>query len=429
MNLDLTLLGTGVLIFALLFLAAVFSGSETALTAASHARINRLASEGFKRALAVNALIANRERLIGALLLGNSLANISASALATSVLIRFFGDAGVAVATFVMTAMILIFAEVLPKTYAILNPERSAMAVAPIIRAFVSVFAPVVTAVQVIVRGTFRLFGLKIDGAREVLSAHEEIRGQIDLHHQSGEVVKRDRDMLGGILDLADLQVSEVMVHRKSIETIDADLAPAEIVALALKSMHTRLPLYRDDPDNIVGVLHAKDLLRAIAASAGNINEVDIRALARKPWFVPETTPVREQLNAFLRRRNHFALVVDEYGALMGLVTLEDILEEIVGEIDDEYDVKSMGIRPQTDGSVNVDGTVAIRDLNRTMDWNLPDDEATTIAGLVIHEAQMIPEPGQIFAFHGYKFEIMRKQRNQITAIRISRVNPKASAA
>jgi Mg2+/Co2+ transporter CorB len=429
MILDWTLAGSTALVILLLLLSALFSASETALTAASRARMHRLESEGVKRAIVVNRLISNRERLIGALLLGNSLAMISASALATSLFIGLFGKAGVAVATFVMTAIILIFAEVLPKTYAILAPERSAMAVAPVIRLFVGVFGPIVTTVQFIVRGTFRLFGVKIDEAREVLSAHEEIRGHIDLHHQSGEVIKRERDMLGGILDLASLEVSEVMVHRKSIEMIDADLPPAEIVALALHSMHTRLPLYRDNPDNIIGVLHAKDLLGAMAQAGGSVERLDIKALARKSWFVPETRPVREQLNAFLRRRNHFALVVDEYGALMGLVTLEDILEEIVGEIDDEYDVKSAGIRPQTDGSVTVDGSVAIRDLNRTMEWNLPDDEATTIAGLVIHEAQMIPEPGQLFSFHGFKFEILKKQRNQITAIRISRLVPKQSAA
>ncbi len=423
------LIGAIVLIVLLLLFSALFSISETALTAASKARINRLESEGVKRAKSVSVLIHNRERLLGALLLGNSLANISVSAIATTLLVHAFGDAGVVIATFGVTALVLIFVEVLPKTYAIVAPERTALSVAPSIRLFVWIFGPIVTAVQAIVRGTFRIFGVKIDEQQDLFSAHEEIRSQIDLHHQTGEVVKRERDMLGGILDLADLQVSEVMVHRKSIETVDADLTPAEIVSFALKSLHTRLPLYRDNPDNIVGVLHAKDLLRAIAQAGGRIDRLDIRALARKPWFVPETTPVREQLNAFLRRRNHFALVVDEYGALMGLVTLEDILEEIVGEIDDEYDVKSAGIRPQADGAVNVDGSVAIRDLNRTMDWSLPDEEATTIAGLVIHEAQTIPEPGQVFSFHGFKFEILRKQRNQITAIRVTRLVSSQTAA
>ena len=425
MTIDWALVSWSGVIVALLACSGLFSGSETALTAASQARMHRLAADGNRRAAGVNTLIADKERLIGAILLGNNLVNILASSIATSVLLTYLGEAAVAVATLVMTALVLILAEVLPKTYAISNAERSAMMVAPIIRLVVFFFAPIVMAVQFIVRGLFRIFGVDIDASQNVLSAHEEIRGAIDLHHQSGLVVKRDRDMLGGILDLADLEVSEVMIHRKNIETIDADLPVDEIVDLALKTPHTRLPLWQNDPDNIVGVLHAKDLLRAIAAQGGDINAVDIAAITRPPWFVPDTTPVQEQLNAFLRRRNHFALVVDEYGALMGLITLEDILEEIVGDIEDEYDVSTSGIRPQPDGAVNIDGTVPIRDLNRFLDWNLPDEEATTIAGLVIHEAQMIPEPGQVFSFHGYKFEVLRKTRNQITALRLARLSDK----
>jgi Mg2+/Co2+ transporter CorB len=303
------------------------------------------------------------------------------------------------------------------------------MAVAPLISVVVAVLSPVVSAVKWIVRRTLHAFGINIDKSAEILSAHEEIRGQIDLHHEAGEVVKIERDMLGGILDLATLQVGEVMVHRKAMETVDADLPPGEIVGAALRCMHTRIPLYRGDADNIIGILHAKDLLRALVAAQGRMEAVDVRSIIKKPWFVPDTTPVKEQLNAFLARRNHVALVVDEYGTLKGLITLEDILEEIVGDIKDEHDVKIQGIRPQEDGSVHVDGAVAVRELNRVMDWNLPDEEATTIAGLVIHEAQMIPEPGQAFSFHGFRFEILRKQRNQITALRITRLPQRAVTA
>ena len=428
MTLDWHILWQIGLIIVLLCIAALFSGAETALTAASAARMHRLESEGIKRAIVVNALIADRERLIGSMLLGNTLINILASALATDVFVHLFGDAGVAVATVVMTAMILIFAEVLPKTYAISSPERSAMAIAPLMRTIVTLLAPLVELVRSIVRGILRMFGVRIDKTRDVLSAHEEIRGHIDLKHQEGDVVKEERDMLGGILDLADLAVGEVMVHRSAMETLNADLSSAEIVSLALKSPHTRLPLFRGESDNIIGVLHAKDLLRAVAGARGRVESVDVKLVAKKPWFVPDTTPVKAQLSAFLRQRNHFALVVDEYGTLMGLITLEDILEEIVGDIRDEHDIKSLGIRPQEGGSVQVDGSVAIRELNRVMDWNLPDEEATTVAGLVIHEAQTIPEPGQAFAFHGFKFEILRKQRNQITALRITKL-PEATAA
>ena len=407
-------------IFLLLAFSAFFSGSETALTAASRARMHRLAEQGDARASLVLKLIENRERLIGAILLGNNLVNILASSLATSVFLIFFGDAGVVYATLVMTALVLVFSEVLPKTYAIINTDRVAILVALPIRLVVLIFAPVTATVQFIVRRTLRLFGGDITDTRDVLSAHEELRGAIDLHHREGGVVKRDRDMLGGILDLQELAVEEIMVHRKNMVMVDASQSTAEIVDQVLASPHTRIPLWKDNPENIVGVLHAKDLLRALAAAKGELDKIDILGIAAKPWFVPETTSLQDQLNAFLRQKSHFALIVDEYGALMGLVTLEDILEEIVGEITDEHDIEIPGIRPQADGSVVVDGTASIRDLNRAMDWDLPDDEANTIAGLVIHEAQTIPEVGQIFSFYGYKFEITRRQRNQIQGLRIT---------
>jgi len=210
------------------------------------------------------------------------------------------------------------------------------------------------------------------------------------------------------------------MVHRTSISVIDVDLPPDELVAQVLASNHSRLPLYKGDAENIVGLLHAKDLLAALATTSGGVAGLDIPAIAREPWFIPDTTNLKDQLNAFLKRRNHFALVVDEYGALQGLVTLEDILEEIVGEIEDEHDTSVEGVRRQPDGSVLVDGEVPVRDLNRAMDWTLPDDQAVTVAGLVIHEAQAIPEPGQTFIFHNHRFQIVRRQRNQITSLRVS---------
>jgi Mg2+/Co2+ transporter CorB len=254
--------------------------------------------------------------------------------------------------------------------------------------------------------------------------AHEELRGAIDLHHIQGAVETSDRNMFAGVLDLKNLQVADVMIHRKNMTMIDGDLPPEEVLDRLLSQPHTRLPVYKGDPDNIIGVLHAKDLLRALSRAQGNIKAVSVMAIAAKPWFIPDTTTLTDQLRAFLQRRTHFALVVDEYGALQGLITLEDILEEIVGEIRDEHDVPVSGVRPQPDGTTNVDGWVTIRELNRAMNWNLPDEEATTVAGLVIHEAQTIPEVGQVFSFHGFKFEILRKQRNQITALRIARLQP-----
>lgn len=407
-------------ILALLAISAFFSGSETALTAVSRARIHHLSGLGVRRAAIASQLIGNPERLIGAVLLGNNLVTVLASSIATSFLLSVVGDAGVAYATLVMTALIVVFAEVLPKTYAITNSDRVALAVAPAIRIATLVLGPILAAIQFLVRWMLGLFGVDIEASRPVLSAREELRGVIDLHEHEGGVVKGEADMLGGILDLDEVSVTDVMVHRRNMTMIELTESASEILKEAARSPFTRIPLWRDDPENIVGVLHTRDLLRAVAEREGDLSGIDVLALASEPWFVPETTTLREQLNAFRHRRSHFALVVDEYGALMGLVTLEDIIEEIVGDIADEHDVAVSGVRPQPDGSYILDGWVAIRDLNREFDWDLPDEEATTIAGLVIHEAQTIPEPGQTFAFHGFTFEILRRQRNQITAIRVT---------
>jgi Mg2+/Co2+ transporter CorB len=402
------------LTLVLMCFSAFFSGSETALTAASRARMHQLEKDGEKRARHVNWLFMNREKMVGAVLLGNTFVNIASSALVTSVLLSIFGDAGVVIATIITTAVVLIFCEVLPKTYAIARPDMVALRIAGGVRGCALVFYPIVATVGWLV---VKSQGLVED--REE-AAHEELRGAIDLHHKEGSVRTVDRNMLGGILDLKELQVSDVMIHRKSITMIDGDLPPEDIIERVLSQPHTRLPVYRGDSENIIGVLHAKDLLRALSRANGNMRAVNVTALIAKPWFIPDTTTLTEQLRSFLQRRTHFALVIDEYGALQGLITLEDILEEIVGEIRDEHDVPVSGVRPQADGSTYVDGWVSIRELNRVMNWSLPDEEATTVAGLVIHEAQAIPEVGQVFSFHGLKFEILRKQRNQITAIRIA---------
>jgi Mg2+/Co2+ transporter CorB len=289
----------------------------------------------------------------------------------------------------------------------------------------VAVLAPVTAAIQFLVRHALRLFGAPISDDVDVLSAHEEIRGAIELHHKEGGVVKLTRDMLGGVLDLRELSVSDIMVHRTKMDAIDAELPAEQIVDAALKSPHTRLPLWRGEREEIVGVLHAKTLLQALRDARGDLSKIDVLALATPPWFVPDTTTLKDQLNAFLKRKAHFAIVVDEYGEVMGLVTLEDIIEEIVGEISDETDIAAALAKPQPDGSVIVDGTVPIRDVNRLMDWDLPDEEATTIAGLVIHEAQTIPDPGQAFTFHDYRFEVLRRQRNRITSLRVTPLQPK----
>ncbi len=418
-----------VIVLICLLLSAFFAGSETALTASSRASMARLEKQGNKRAAVVNRLLKSRERLLGALLFGNNAVNIAASALATGILLAWFGKAGVLYATLVMTAVVVVFSEVLPKTAAFNAPDRIALLVARPMLWIVRLLAPVLMGIEALVRFLLKLIGINVGVDQPVLSASEELRGAVDLLHREGGVEKLARDMFGGVLDLPELVVSDVMVHRTNMITLKVDDAPAEVVDAVIASPVTRIPFWRDNPENIVGVLHVKDLLRALHAVDGDAAKIDIAALLTPPWFVPDTRPVSEQLKAFRRRKTPFALVVDEYGEVEGLVTLEDILEEIVGDITDEHDVAMPGVRRQPDGSVIVEGAVSIRDLNRVMDWNLPAEEATTIAGLVIHEARSIPEIGQSFTFHGFRFRVLRRARNRITALRIQPLPRNAPAA
>ncbi len=418
-----------VLIVFSLVAAAFFAGAETALTAASRARLHALETSGDKRATLANKLIATRGRLISAMLLVGQLVTIAASALATSVLVAAVGERGVVYATVIMTALIVIFGEVLPKTIAIAYPDQMSLLIAPAVSFFVTVFGPVVSAVEALVRGMLRLCGVSLAGGESSVSGHEELRGAVDILHREGGVARDERDMFGGLLELSEIPVSDVMVHRMKMRTIDADSPPDELVREVLASPYTRMPLWRGDPDNIIGMLHAKDLFRAFAAAGGDASKLKAADIALEAWFVPEATTLRDQLQAFLSRKTHSALVVDEYGVVLGLLTLEDIIEEIVGDIKDEHDVLAQGVRKQLDGSIIVDGSVTIRDLNRAMDWNLPDEEAATIAGLVIHEARAIPEPKQTFSFHGMRFEVLRRQRNRIAALRIAPLAPREASA
>ncbi|MGV6805545.1 MAG: HlyC/CorC family transporter [Ruegeria sp.] len=414
-------------ILFLLVLSGFFSGSETALTASSRGKLRAQADKGSRGAQKALEITDDNERLIGSVLLGNNLVNILAASLATALFTRLFGESGVALATLVMTVLVLVFAEVLPKTYAITNAEKAAAAVAPVIGVVVTVFSPAVAAVRLLVRGVLRLFGVRIDPDSNILAVREEIAGALQLGHSEGVVEKEDRDRILGALDLGDRTVEEIMLHRSNIEMIDANAEPEAILEQCLESRHTRLPVFRNEPENIVGVVHAKDLFRAMYAEAGGteggserLKSFDILKVANDPYFVPETTTLDDQMREFLRMHSHFALVVDEYGSLQGLITLEDILEEIVGEIADEFDVEEdIPVTRTDDGQYLVEGSMTIRDINRAMDWSLPDDEANTIAGLVIHEAQMIPTVGQVFSFHGFRFEVTEREGNRITWLRV----------
>lgn len=417
-------------VLGLLCLSAFFSGSETALTAASRGRLHALADKGSFGAQLALRLTDNSERLIGAVLLGNNLVNILAASLATSLFLRLFGEAGVPIATLVMTLLVLVFAEVLPKTYAILRSEQAATLVSRPIAIVVTLFAPLVAAVQVVVRGILYVIGLReTNDAESAAMAQAEIAGIVALGHSEGNVGRDDRDRLLGALDLKELEVEEIMLHRSDMEMVDVATAPEDIINQSLNSPYTRLPIYRDDPENIIGVIHAKDLLRAVnrmmRTDGGIVKlaEFDVMSIAMKPYFVPETTTLDDQLREFLRRKTHFALVIDEYGALQGLVTLEDIIEEVIGEIADEHDLDDQPL-PEMDetGSYVIEGAMTIRDLNRAMDWSLPDEEANTVAGLVIHEAQMIPDVGQVFVFHNHRFEVSGREGNKVTQLKIRRL-------
>jgi Mg2+/Co2+ transporter CorB len=411
-----------------LLVSAFYSASETALSAASRAAMMRLEKQGNRDAGIVNRLMATRDRLLGVILFANNFTNIAASTMATGLLLVHFGGAGVFYATFVMTLLIFILAEVLPKTAAFNTPDRIALVVAQPIERTVQLLSPLLRGVEWLVRWILRGVGMPVGKIQSILSPDEELRGAVDLMHHAGVVEKLDRDMMGGLLDLRELTVSDVMVHRTKMVMLDADEPPRELVDAVIAAGVTRFPLWRNSPDNVIGVLNAKEVWRALQAAGGDIDKIDIVALTKPPWFVPDTTPVAEQLKAFRHRKTPFALVVDEYGELEGLVTLEDIVEEIVGDITDEHDIAVPGVRPLPDGSVNVDGSVPIRDLNRVMDWSIPDDEATTIAGIVIHEARSIPEPGQSFTFHGFRFQVLRKTRNRITALRVAPLARKVTA-
>ena len=418
MMFETALLATIAGVLVLLLLSAFFSGSETALTAVSRAKMHALEQDGNQQAGQVNRILERPEQIIGTVLLGNNLANILASSLTTSLLIGLAGEAGVVYATIALTLLVVIFCEVLPKTYAIAYPDRFALFIAPIMRGLIWVLYPFTSVIEIVVRQLLRLTPSRADDNANILAAHE-LRGTIELSTREGAVDRGDAKRLGGVLDLKQLQVDDIMVHRTEMETINGSDAAQKIVDDVLRSQYTRVPVWEGEPDNIIGVLHSKDLLVALGRSGWDVAKLDVMALTSEPWFVPDTTSVNDQLNAFLERKNQLALVVDEYGEVQGLLTLEDILEEIVGQIVDEHDVGELTIRPQADGTVNVEGGVPVRDLNRQMDWDLPDEEAVTVAGLVIHEAQTIPEPGQAFTFYGYRFEILRKSRNRITALRV----------
>ncbi|MCP4394989.1 MAG: HlyC/CorC family transporter [Alphaproteobacteria bacterium] len=415
-------------IIVLIALSGFFSGSETALTAASRPLMLEKEKQKNKKASIVNRLYQDSESLIGSILLGNNLVNILATAISTSLFINLFGERGVAYATILMTFLVLVFAEILPKTYAIRNPNQAALAVSPIMSILVAVLSPVIKLLQYIVNFTLMLFGAHDNGKQAFATGIDELRGAIQMHMDDEEIVE-EKHMLKSVLDLAEVDVEEVMTHRKNVRAIDLDDSIKTIIDTVMDCPFTRVPVWQSEPDNIIGMLHVKDLAKLAVHGVSKVKKKDIQKIMHKPWFVLETTSLLTQLQAFRSRHEHFALVVDEYGALQGIITLEDVLEEIVGDISDEHDAEeseSNGVSPQGDDSYLVDGEVTIRDLNRQFDWDLPDDNAATIAGLLLYETESIPEVGQNFTFHGFGFMIARRKKNQITSVRITPLNQKS---
>lgn len=405
-------------IFVLLLGSAFFSGSETALTAVSEARMHTLARRGDKNARAVERLLHQKDRLLSALLIGNNLVNVLGTALATSAAITLFKENGVVLASLAMTVVLVIFAEVLPKTYAFNNADWLALRVAVVVRGIVIILTPLSWGLNRLIRLIIRPDPNK-ENARQ-----EELRGMIELHGATttDAETREQTAMLASVLDLGEVTVDEVMTHRGSVAMLNAESNADGALKQVMESPFTRHPVFSGKPENIIGVLHVKALLRGLdkgaKRQADKNKPINIAEIANTPYFVPETTLLIDQLQAFRSRREHFAIVVDEYGDFRGIVTLEDILEVIVGEIDDEHDVNLSGLSQQDDGSWVVDGHVTIRDLNRALDWNLPDD-ATTIAGLILNETRTIPVPGQEFRFHQTRFRVLRRDRNKIERVRL----------
>lgn len=410
------------IVIFLLFCSAFFSGSETAMTAFSRERMFGLQKQGNKTARTALRLRENKESLLSTFLLGNTLVNTASASFATMLALSLFGESGIAIATICITILVLVFGEVLPKTYAIKYPERVALLVSAPLVFCVKIFAPVTFFVKHIINFLMKILGLH--GSQDIaLSGSEVIRGAIELQHSEGGMEGHEKHMLGAVLDLNDVVVGDVMVHRKQILMMNIDDSIDTILQQIKDSSHSRIPFWQENPDNIIGLLHVRDVMSMALDKQKKITKETIEACLSKPWFVPETTPLREQLFAFRAERKHFAHVVDEYGAFLGIVTLEDILEEIVGEIEDEYDcTRTVGIEPHEQGGYMIEGTVTIRDINRHLDWELPEDEASTIAGLVIHHARCIPELGAEFIFFGYRFRIKKKKSNQILRLRVEKI-------
>jgi len=423
------------LLLAVFLLAAngFYVAAEFALVKTKGFRMDAMAAEGKFGAALTQHILRNIEAYLACCQLGITMASLglgwvgepTVAALLTPLLeplglpAQAIHLTAFIVGFLVFSSLHIVVGEQVPKTLAIREAETVSQWIAYPLHISFILFFPLNWLLNKASGSILRLLGVREASHQEVLT-YDEIEGLVDVSAEHGNMQKYHAEFIHNVFRFGEMEVADIMVHRTNMRSLNGNEPPERIIAEALASPFTRLPVWEDQPENIIGIIHVKDLLRAIQASGGDASQVNVRAIATKPWFVPDTTTLTDQLNAFLKRKSHFALVVDEYGEVQGLITLEDIIEEIIGDIADEHDVEIQGVRPQPDGSVNADGAVPIRDLNRALGWKLPDEDATTIAGLVIHEARIIPEPGQAFTFHGFRFQVLRRNRNRITALRIT---------
>ena len=413
-------------IFGLILLSAFFSGAETSLTSASKARMRTLAKSGQKNAIIYEKIFSNKEKLICTILLANNLVNVLASAIATSILIDFFKSDGIAYVTIIMTLMILVFGELIPKTVALFKADTIALFISPIFRFLIIIFYPITSTLNLIVEFLLKIINIQTINTNKLelqTESEQELRGAIDLHGDDSKE-SQEKEMLKSILDLDDVTVDSIMIPRKNIFSLSLTTKYFELIKKIKDNPHSRIPIWDKSTENIIGILQVRQLIGYVDKKNSIFN---IKDFCKKPWFIPESTTLANQLMEFKKRKEHFAIVVDEYGEFLGIVTLEDILEEIVGDIDDELDVLKIsktikGVKRLANNKYLVRGNVTIRDLNRELSWALSDKEASTVAGLILYESRSIPNVGQVFLFYEHKFEIIEKKNNQITLVRITKI-------
>ncbi len=407
------------LLIILVILSGFLSGSETAITATSKARILYKKKKGSKRAEYVLELLDKKDNVISTLLLSNNLVNILASSLATAFFYDLFGVEGIFYATLLMTVVIVIFAEVLPKTYAINRPNRTALLISPIIYYLNKILFIFVFVINLIVRLIFRKNDN--DVKNNDLQSEEELKGVIDLYKTSNPDYEQEKDMLQSILQLNDITVEEIFTHRKNIYSIDSSVKTSEIIQKINNSRYTRIPFWKDNPENIIGLLNVRTL--NIDLKNHNESKEIIFDKISNPWFIPETTNLLEQLVEFKKRKEHLAFVVDEFGELLGLITLEDIIEEIVGEIVDEIDVPENDFKLNNYGKVIINGEKNIRDLYKSFDLDPPEIESSTIAGYILDMSKKIPSYGETFKDNFFNYKILSHSKKQISKVEISKIN------